>query len=161
MIEEQGVPIELVETKLSDEELKRLATANSPKGSMFFANRQLDRYFDAMTRLEGLGSEREFDSSVINSKTQAMVYAGNALALMRTPFAAYLYGSIFARIFGGPEYMAAAISVADALGDDRAQELASGYDQRVKWGTSPPLELGSLAAIESTMWLEIHRYRPL
>lgn len=159
-----GVPMPeewLAAEKMSDETLAVLATANSPKGSMFFANRQLDRYLDAMQRLEGMGSDRDFDSAVINSKTQAMVYAGNALALTRSPFAAYLYGSVFARIYGGPEYMAAAISVAGALGDRRSQELATGYDQRVEWGSSPPLRLGSLAPIEATMWLEIHRYRPL
>ncbi len=159
-----GVPMAeewLAAEKMSDEELERLASANSPKGTMFFANRQLDRYLDAMNRLEGMGSARDFDSSVINSKTQAMVYAGNALALTRSPFAAYLYGSVFARIYGGPEYMAAAITVARALGDRRAQDLASGFDQRVEWGTSPPLRLGLLASIESTMWLEVHRYRPL
>lgn len=159
-----GVPMPeewLAAEKMSDEALARLASANSPKGSMFFANRQLDRYIDAMQRLEGSGIDRDFDTSVINSRTQAMVYASNALALTRSPFAAYLYGSVFARIHGRPEYMAAAIAVADALGDERAQELASAYDQRVEWATSPPLRLGSLVAIESTMWFEVHRYRPL
>ena len=57
--------------------------------------------------------------------------------------------------------MAAGIAVAWALGDERAQDLAQAFQERRQWHKAPPLEFGSVAAIESMMWRDVHRYRPL
>jgi len=159
-----GVPMPeewLAASRLSDAELARLANARSAKGSLFFADRQLDRFVEAKQRLEGTGVDSDFDSAVINSRAQSMVFASQALAITRSPFAAYLYGRIGERTFGEQEYTAAAIAVAMALGDDRARGLARQFEEQRKWGHAPPLSYQGTSAIESMMWREVHRYRPL
>src|SRR3546814_11049590 len=123
---------------MSDEELASLADARSPKASLFFADRQLDKFMDAQQRLEGSGIDPDFHSDVINSRAQALVYAGQALALTRSPFAAYLYGRLSEKLFGGPEYPAAAISVAGALGGDRARVHAHALGEASNRPHTPP-----------------------
>lgn len=159
-----GVPMPeewLAASKMSDEELASLADARSPKASLFFADRQLDKFIDAQQRLEGSGIDPDFHSDVINSRAQALVYAGQALALTRSPFAAYLYGSLSEKLYGGQEYTAAAISVAGALGDERARVYAHELAEQRKLHQVPPLDFESIAIIEKTMWRYVHRYRPL
>lgn len=159
-----GVPMPeewLAASSMSDEELATLANARSPKGSMLFADRQLDRFVEAKQRLAEAGIETDFDSDVINSRAQALVYAGQALALTRRPFAAYMYGSIGESLFGEPEYKAAALSVALALGDLQASDYVHEYMAYRKLVQAPPLNFGSVASIEAVMWLHVHRYRPL
>ena len=159
-----GVPMPeewLAASRMSDEELASLADARSPKASLFFADRQLDKFIDAQQRLEGSGIDPDFHSDVINSRAQALVYAGQALALTRSPFAAYLYGSLSEKLYGGQEYTAAAISVAGALGDERARVYAHELVEQRRLHQAPPLNFESIATIEKTMWRYVHRYRPL
>lgn len=159
-----GVPMPeewLAASRMSDGELERLAKARSPKGSMFFADRQLDRYLEARQRLEGTGIDVALHPDVLNSQAQAFVYANQALALTRSPFAAYLYGAVGARIYGDPAYLAAGISVAGALGDKRAGAIAHQFVQQQQAANAPPLSFESVASIETMMWREVHRYRPL
>lgn len=159
-----GVPMPeewLAAASMSDEQLAAMAKAHSPKGSMFYADRQLDRFVAAKQRLAESGIETDFDSDVINSRAQALVYAGQALALTRRPFAAYMYGGIGERLFGEPEYGAAALSVGLALGDPQASDYVREYMAHRQLVQAPPLNFGSVASIEAVMWLHVHRYRPL
>jgi hypothetical protein len=161
---ETGFPMPeewLAAAAMSDEQLQQLADAQSPKGSLFFANRKLDRFLEAKQSLLDSGHYSDLDRSVVNPRTQAMVYAGNALALTRSPFAAYLYGSVFANMYGDPEFTAAGISVAGALGDMRAWDYSRTFLDSLHWSHAPPLEFGSIAATEASMWMDVHRYRPL
>jgi hypothetical protein len=161
---EAGFPMPeewLAAAAMSDQELKQLADAQSPKGSLFFADRELDRFLENKQRMLDNGHYNDMDKSIIDSQAQAMLYAGNALSLTRSPFAAYLYGSVFGNLFGDAEYTAAAISVARALGDPRATEYTDVFTQQLRWGKAPPLEFGTLSAIETSMWMDVHRYRPL
>ena len=161
---EAGYPMPeewLAADAMSDEDLADLAKAMSPKGSMFYADRELDRFIEARQRLIDSGAYNDMDRAVVNPKIEAMISAGNALALTRSPFAAYLYGSINAELFHDPAYTAAAISVAWSLGDERAQEFARLYSMRLHLRHVEPLSLGQLAATESLLWQNVHRYRPL
>ena len=161
---EAGFPMPeewLAADAMSDEELARLAKASSPKGSLFYANRELDRYVEARQRMTDAGVYREMDASVMRPKVEAMIYAGNALALTRSPFAAYLYGSINAQLFNDPAYTAAAISVAWSLGDERAGLMARQFSEQARYSKDGEPGLGSVAAAESLMWRHVHRYRPL
>lgn len=146
---------------MSDAELARLAKANSPKGAIFYANRQLDKFIASKQRLTEEGRYGDLDPSVFDPKVEALVYAGKALALTRSPFAAYLYGSVHAAMFNDRESTAAAISVARSLGDPRSSSLAQALSQRQRSGEVPPLDFVALSAIEAGMWSQVHRYRPL
>ena len=161
---EAGFPMPeewLAADAMSDEALATLAKANSPKGSIFYANRELDRFHEAKQQMIDAGQYRELDRSVMRPKVEAMVYAANALALTRSPFAAYLYGSVYEQLFGDPAYTAAAISVAGALGDKRAGDLAHEFAEGIRARHAKPYEFESMAIIESMMWRDVHRYRPL
>ena len=151
----------LAAAAMSDDELARLAKAKSAKGSMFYANRELDRFLEAQQRLEGKGIDVALHPDVMNSKAEAFVYASQALAITRSPFAAYLYGAVGARMYNEAEYIPASISVARALGDERAGPLAHQFLEARKISGAPPLNVESIMIIETMMWREVHRYRPL
>ena len=144
---------------MSDAELERLAKARSPKGSLFYANRELDRYLEARERLGD--NRRDTDASVMHPKVEAMVYASEALALTRSPFAAYLYGSINAHLFQDPSYTAAALAVGWSLGDQRGRFLTRQFADTMQRREDQKLDLGTVAAAEHLMWRHVHRYRPL
>jgi len=146
---------------MRDEELARLAKARSPKGAMFYADRQLDRYIEARQRMADKGGVRDVDRSLMHPKVDAMLYAGEALALSRSPFAAYMYGSINAQLFDDPAYTAAAISVAWALGDVRGQVLSRQFAESMRIAGEGKPDLGNMMAAERLMWRHVHRYRPL
>jgi hypothetical protein len=161
---EAGFPMPeewLAAEEMSDGELATLAKAQNPKGALFYANRELDRFIETKQQLLDAGAFNDLDKSVMHPKVEAMVYASNALALTRSPFAAYLYGSVNANMFGDPEYTAAAISVAWSLGDSRASDFAKAFSGQLRASNSPPLTLEGLASAESLMWRQVHRYRPL
>lgn len=110
---------------MPETKLEAAAEAGNWKAQLLYADWLASRF-----NAEQVSNSTGFDQKQMKLKLDAVKYASLALRGTKSPFSAYLYGSVAEKTSGNPEMAAAAMLLARELGDTRADQLSLAVAKR-------------------------------
>lgn len=115
----------LAASRMSDEELGKLAKEGSAKAKVLYADRAITNLEKLKSVPSALAATPDHERRLIEASAMSTYFADQALEASKSAFSAYVLGQQRATLYGSTEPLFAALMIGRQLGDQRATSLAA------------------------------------